>query len=58
MHCEKERVRKVYGIGQSLVRIWNILDVVSCVWCVVVVVIRDVTVLMWCLLSDELVGDI
>jgi hypothetical protein len=21
MHCEKERVRKVYGIGQSLVRI-------------------------------------
>ena len=21
MHCEKEHVRKVYGIGQSLVRI-------------------------------------
>ena len=38
MHCEKERVRRVYGNGQSLVRIWNVLDVVWCgvVWCGVV----------------------
>jgi len=35
MHCEKERVRKVYCTGQSLVRIWNILDVVWCRVCVV-----------------------
>jgi hypothetical protein len=32
MQCEKERVRKVYDTGQSLIRIWNFLDVVWCLW--------------------------
>ena len=36
MHCEKERVRKAYCTGQSLVRIWNVLDVVCCCVCVCV----------------------
>lgn len=44
MHCEKERVRKVYCTGQSLVRIWNILDVVWCRVCVV----SCVCACVWC----------